>query len=316
MGDKLKSAIEGLEKTYGKNVILKLDDKPLKVPTLSTGVANINRALGIGGYPFGRIVEIFGPESAGKSTLALHAVKEAQVKKITVAYVDTEHSLNIQYAQDLGIDIDSLLISQPNSAEEALNVVEVLVKTEEVGLIIVDSVSALVPKSEEEGEMGDQSIGKQGKLMSQAMRKLAGPVSKSKCIVIFINQLRDKIGGYGGQTTSGGHALKYYASIRIDIRKMGVKIEDKTKHIGDTTKVKIVKNKLAPPFITTEVDLVYGKGFCPVRNTINAAVEMGVVQKAGAWYSYNGSKLAQGLSKAVTLIEDNEELFKEIESKL
>jgi len=169
MGDKLKSAIEGLEKTYGKNVILKLDDKPLKVPTLSTGVANINRALGIGGYPFGRIVEIFGPESAGKSTLALHAVKEAQVKKITVAYVDTEHSLNIQYAQDLGIDIDKLLISQPNSAEEALNVVEVLVKTEEVGLVIVDSVSALVPKSEEEGEMGDQSIGRQGKLMSQML---------------------------------------------------------------------------------------------------------------------------------------------------
>lgn len=316
MGDKLKSAIENLEKVYGKNVILKLDDKPLNVPVLSTGVSKINKALGIGGYPIGRIIEIFGSEAAGKSSLALYAVHEAQKAKWEVAYLDVEHSLNIKYSEGLGIDTKKLLISQPNSAEEALNVVETLVKTGEVGLIIVDSVSALVPKTEDEGEMGDQSIGKQARLMSQAMRKLTGPISKNKCIVIFINQLRDKISGYGGKTTTGGHALKFYASIRIDVGKTGTRIEDGTKHIGDVTKIKIAKNKLAPPFVTTEVDLIYGKGFCPIRNTINDAVEMGIIQRAGSWYSYNSTKLGQGLSNVIALIEGDKKLFEEIKKKL
>ncbi len=314
----LKTAMDQIEKKFGKGAVMLLGENvSMNVEHIKTGSLMLDIALGIGGIPKGRIVEIFGPESSGKTTVALHCVAEAQKAGGTAAFIDVEHALDPVYAEKLGVDIDALLVSQPDSGEQALEIAEALVRSGAIDLIVVDSVAALVTKAEIDGEMGDSHVGQLARLMSQAMRKLAGALSKTGCAAIFINQLREKIGVmYGNpETTPGGRALKFYSSVRIDVRK-GEPIKDGSEIIGNATRAKIVKNKVAPPFKTAEFDILYGKGVCHTGEIIDAGVELGILKKSGAWFYYGETRLGQGRDNAKQLFEDNPELAQEIENKI
>ncbi len=314
----LKSAMDQLEKKYGKGAVMRLGENVnMNVEHIKTGSLMLDLALGIGGIPKGRIIEIYGPESSGKTTVALHCVAEAQKAGGTAAFIDVEHALDPIYASHLGVDIDSLLVSQPDSGEQALEIAEALVRSGAVDIIVVDSVAALVTRAEIDGEMGDVTVGSLARLMSQAMRKLASVLSKTNCAAIFINQLREKIGVmYGNpETTPGGRALKYYSSVRIDVRK-GEPIKDGSELIGTHTKAKIVKNKVAPPFKTAEFDIIYGKGISHIGEILDAGVELEVLKKSGAWFYYGETRLGQGRENVIKLFEDNPELAAEIETKI
>ena len=314
----LKTAMDQIEKKFGKGAVMRLgENASMNVEHIKTGSLMLDIALGIGGIPKGRIVEIYGPESSGKTTVALHCVAEAQKAGGTAAFIDVEHALDPIYAEKLGVDIDALLVSQPDSGEQALEIAEALVRSGAIDLLVVDSVAALVTKAEIDGEMGDSHVGQLARLMSQAMRKLAGALSKTGCAAIFINQLREKIGVmYGNpETTPGGRALKFYSSVRIDVRK-GEAIKDGAEIIGNNTRVKIVKNKVAPPFKTAEFDILYGKGICHTGEIIDAGVELGILKKSGAWFYYGETRLGQGRDNAKQLFEDNPELAAEIEEKI
>ena len=315
----LKLTIEKLEKTYGKGTVMKLSDESIiDVPSISTGSIGLDIALGIGGIPKGRVIEIYGPESSGKTTLAMHCIAEAQKKGGIAAFIDAEHAFDKSYAEKLGIDTENLLISQPDNGEQALEITEHLIRSGAIDIIVVDSVAALVPKGELEGEMGDSKMGLQARLMSQAMRKLTGAIHKSGCACVFINQLRQKIGIMFGnpETTTGGNALKFYSSIRIDIRRIGQIKDSPDNVIGNRTKVKVVKNKVAPPFKVVEFDIMYGKGISKSGEIIDLGVEMNIIQKAGSWFSYKENKLAQGRDSVKQIIEDNPELMKELENQI
>ncbi len=314
----LKTAMDQIEKKFGKGAVMRLgENAAMNIEHIKTGSLMLDIALGIGGIPKGRIVEIYGPESSGKTTVALHCVAEAQKAGGTAAFIDVEHALDPVYASHLGVDIDSLLVSQPDSGEQALEIAEALVRSGAIDIIVVDSVAALVTRAEIDGEMGDSHVGQLARLMSQAMRKLAGALSKSNCAAIFINQLREKIGVmYGNpETTPGGRALKFYASVRIDVRK-GETIKDGNELIGTHTKVKIVKNKVAPPFKTAEFDIMYGTGISHTGEIVDAGVELGILKKSGAWFYYGDTRLGQGRDNVKKLFEDNPELAEEIESKI
>lgn len=317
----LQLTVDRLEKTYGKGSIMKLGDKPVldEVDSISTGSLGLDIALGIGGLPKGRVVEIYGPESSGKTTLAIHAIAEAQKKGGIAAFIDAEHAFDRAYAEALGVNTEDLLISQPDNGEQALEIAENLIRSGAIDIIVIDSVAALVPKSEIEGEMGESKMGLQARLMSQAMRKLTGTIGRTGCCCIFINQLREKIGVMFGnpETTTGGNALKFYASQRMDIRRTSNAIKDKDGNIiGNRVKVKVVKNKLAPPFRTAEFDIMYGQGISKAGEIVDLGSDLGVVQKSGSWFSYEGTKIAQGRDSAKQFIEDNPELAKEIEEKI
>lgn len=318
--EKLKSlelTINKLEKTYGKGIIMKLGDNAvMQVDTIPTGSVGLDIALGIGGFPKGRVIEIYGPESSGKTTLAIHAIAEAQKKGGIAAFIDAEHAFDRNYAGALGVDIDNLLISQPDNGEQALEITENLIRSGAIDIIVIDSVAALTPRSEIEGEMGDSKMGLQARLMSQALRKLTGTIGRTNCICIFINQLREKIGVMFGnpETTTGGNALKFYASVRLDIRKSGTPLKDKDGNmIGNTVKVKVVKNKLAAPFKTATFDIIYGQGISKSGEILDMAVELNLIEKSGSWFSYNGTKIAQGRLSAVQFLEDNPEMMNELE---
>ena len=314
----LKSTVDRLEKTYGKGIVMRLGDKTvLDVDTIPTGSLSLDLALGINGLPKGRIIEIYGPESSGKTTLAIHAIAQCQKQGGIAAFIDAEHAFDRNYAAALGVDIDNLLISQPDNGEQALEITENLIRSGAIDIIVVDSVAALVPKAEIEGEMGDSKMGLQARLMSQAMRKLTGTIGKTGSACIFINQLREKIGVMFGnpETTTGGNALKFYASVRLDIRKSGSAIKDKEGNVvGNHVRVKVVKNKLAAPFRIAEFDITYGKGISKTGEIIDIGVDQNIIEKSGSWYSYNGSKIAQGRESAKRFIEDNPELAEEIEN--
>ena len=320
-GDKkkaLETAIAQIEKNYGKGTIMRLgDDIPVNVEALSTGSLSLDLALGIGGVPRGRIVEIYGPEASGKTTLALHVVASAQKAGGDAAYIDVEHALEPAYARALGVDIDSLLISQPDTGEQALDIAESLVRSGAIDVLVIDSVAALIPRSELEGEVGDTVVGALARLMSQAMRRLAGAISKNNCTVIFINQLRQKIGVmYGNpETTPGGLALKYYASVRIDVRRIET-LKVNGEMVGSHTRCKVVKNKIAPPFREAIFDIMYGEGICRVGEVVDLGVDFGILEKSGSWYSYNGSKLGQGKEATKNVLRDNPELQDEITAKI
>ncbi len=314
----LKLAIEKIEKDFGKGSIMRLGDKTaVSVEAIPTGALSLDIALGIGGVPRGRIIEIYGPESSGKTTLAQHIVAECQKMGGIAAFVDAEHALDPEYAKALGVNVDELLISQPDTGEQALEITEELVRSGAVDVVVVDSVAALVPKVEIEGTMEDQQMGLQARLMSKALRKLTGVVGKTNTTIIFINQLRQKIGVmYGNpETTTGGNALKYYASVRLDIRK-GELIKGETADLGNRTKVKVVKNKVAPPFRVAEFDLLYGKGICKLGCILDVAVNFDIIKKAGAWFSYNDEKLGQGREKAKEFLEANPSILAEVEAKV
>ncbi|MDP2174933.1 MAG: recombinase RecA [Bacteroidota bacterium] len=314
----LKLTIDKLEKSYGKGVIMKMDDKTVvTTEVISTGSFGLDLALGVGGFPKGRIIEIYGPESSGKTTLALSCIAEAQKKGGLCAFIDAEHAFDKFYAQKLGIKTSDLLISQPDDGEQALEIADNLIRSGAIDVIVVDSVAALVPRAEIEGDMGDSKMGLHARLMSQALRKLTGTINKTGCICIFINQLRDKIGVMFGspETTTGGNALKFYASVRIDIRRIG-QIKNGDEIVGNRTKVKVAKNKVAPPFRVIEFDIMYGRGISRAGEVLDLAVENGIVQKSGSWFSYDGTKLGQGRDTVKDLIEDNAEMQKEIEQKL
>ena len=315
----LALALGTIEKAYGKGSIMKLGAVGARVETdiISTGTPSLDLALGVGGYARGRIVEIYGPESSGKTTLTLHAIAEAQKAGGVAAFIDAEHALDPTYARKLGVNVDELLVSQPDHGEQALEIADTLVRSGAVDIIVIDSVAALVPKAEIEGEMGDTHVGLQARLMSQALRKLTGSVQKSNTTLFFINQIRMKIGVMFGspETTSGGNALKFYASQRLDIRRIGtIKVGDKA--IGNRTRVKIVKNKLAPPFQLCEFDILFGRGISRSGDVLDLAVEGGIVDKAGAWYSYNGDRLGQGRDNTRNFLEENQELLADIEHKI
>ncbi len=315
----LQLTIDKLEKTYGKGTVMKLsDNKVMDVPSISTGSLGLDMALGIGGVPKGRIIEVYGPESSGKTTLAMHCIAEAQKKGGLAAIVDAEHAFDKSYAEKLGIDTENLLISQPDNGEQALEIAEHLIRSGAIDIIVIDSVAALVPKGELEGEMGDSKMGLQARLMSQALRKLTGAIHKSGCACIFINQLRDKIGVMFGspETTTGGNALKFYASVRLDIRRIGQIKESADNILGNRTKVKVVKNKMAPPFKVVEFDIMYGQGISKVGEIIDLGVEFEIVKKAGSWFSYEGNKLGQGRDAVKNLLLDNPELMEELEVKI
>ena len=315
----LNLAIEKLEKTYGKGTIMKLSDENIvKIPSISTGSLSLDIALGIGGIPKGRVVEIFGPESSGKTTLAMHCISEAQKKGGIAAFIDAEHAFDKTYAEKLGIDTENLLISQPDNGEQALEITEHLIRSNAIDIIVIDSVAALVPRGEIEGEMGDSMMGLQARLMSQALRKLTGAIHKSGCVCVFINQLRHKIGVMFGnpETTTGGNALKFYSSVRLDIRRIG-QIKDGPDNItGNRTKVKVVKNKVAPPFKVVEFDIMYGKGISKSGEILDLGVELEIIQKSGSWFSYKEEKLGQGRDSVKTILEDNPELISELETKI
>lgn len=314
----LQMAVDRLEKEHGKGVVMKLSDRGLQnIPVISTGSLALDMALGVGGVPRGRIIEIYGPESSGKTTLAMHIMAEAQKMGGMAAMVDAEHAFDQHYAERLGIDTENLLISQPDFGEQALEITESLIRSGAIDVIVVDSVAALVPRAELEGDMGDAKLGLQARLMSQALRKLAGTVSKTNCVCIFINQLREKIGVMFGnpETTPGGNAMKFYSSIRLDIRKSS-QIKDGTEVSGNRVKVKVVKNKVAPPFRIAEFDIIYGEGISKAGEVLDIAVDHDIVKKAGAWFSYNNDKLGQGRETVKTLLKDNPELMAEIEQKL
>lgn len=314
----LQASIDRIEKSYGKGIIMKLSDNAVAdVDVIPTGSLGVDLALGVGGVPRGRIVEIYGPESSGKTTLALHIIAEAQKMGGIAAFIDAEHAFDSQYAVKLGIDTSNLYVTQPDNGEQALEIAEGLIRSSAIDVIVIDSVAALVPKAEIDGEMGESKMGLHARLMSQALRKLTSAISRTNCVCIFINQLRDKIGVMFGspETTTGGNALKYYASIRIDVRK-STTIKDGEEATGNRTKVKIVKNKVAPPFKTAEFDIIYGKGISKAGEVLDLGVELNVIQKSGSWFSYNGEKLGQGRDTVRTLIEDNPELLQEIEQKI
>ena len=314
----LETALHQIEKNYGKGAVMRLGDRPeMNVDAIPTGSMTLDAALGIGGLPRGRIVEIYGPEASGKTTLALHAVAEAQKMGGEAAFIDVEHALDPVYAAALGVDVDSLLVSQPDTGEQALEITEALVRSNAIDVIVVDSVAALVPRAEIEGEMGDSHVGLQARLMSQALRKLAGAISKSNCVAIFINQLREKVGVvYGNpEVTPGGRALKFYSSVRIDVRKKEV-IKNGTDIIGSHTKVKVVKNKVAPPFREVEFDIMYGQGISRVGELLDLAEKLDIVQKSGAWFSYNGTRIGQGRENAKKFLQDNPDIFEEITERV
>lgn len=315
----LQLTIDKLEKTYGKGTVMKLSDNHvLDIPAISTGSLGLDMALGIGGIPRGRVIEIYGPESSGKTTLTMHCIAEAQKAGGLAAFIDAEHAFDKNYAEKLGIDIDNLLISQPDNGEQALEIAEHLIRSGAIDIIVIDSVAALVPKGELEGDMGDSKMGLQARLMSQALRKLTGAINKTGCSCIFINQLREKIGVMFGnpETTTGGNALKFYASVRLDIRRIGQIKESADNVLGNRTKVKVVKNKVAPPFKVVEFDIMYGQGISKVGEILDLGVEFDIIKKAGSWFSYNGEKLGQGRDAVKTVLLDNPELMDELEVKI
>jgi recombination protein RecA len=314
----LQLTIDKIEKSYGKGSIMKLGDNPVEVlEFISTGSIGLDVALGIGGLPKGRVIEIYGPESSGKTTLAIHAIAEAQKAGGIAAFIDAEHAFDSSYAKKLGVDIDNLFVSQPDNGEQALEITENLIRSGAIDIIVIDSVAALTPKSEIEGEMGDSKMGLQARLMSQALRKLTGTISKTNCCCIFINQLREKIGVMFGnpETTTGGNALKFYASVRLDIRKVS-QIKDAENVIGNRVKVKVVKNKVAPPFRMAEFDLMYGEGFSKMGEIVDLGVNYNIIKKSGSWFSYGDTKLGQGRDGVKQLLTDNPELAEELELKI
>lgn len=313
----LELALSILDKKFGKGSVMKMGEKPtMNVNAISTGCLELDIALGVNGLPKGRIIEIYGAESSGKTTLALHCVAEAQKAGGTAAYIDLENALDPVYAANIGVDIANLYISQPDTGEDALEIVDTLVSSGAIDMIVIDSVAALVPRAEIEGGIGDTHVGTQARLMSQALRKLAGTINKTKCIAIFINQLREKIGAYGNpETTPGGRALKFYASVRIDVRK-GEPIKQGDQVIGNVTKAKVTKNKVAPPFKLAVFDLMYGKGISKDGSILNIATEAGIIEKSGAWYSYKGNRIGQGKENAKQYLKDNPEIAQEIEQKI
>ena len=314
----LKLTMERMDKTYGKGAVMRMGDSAVEeVETISSGSLGLDVALGIGGYPRGRIVEIYGPEASGKTTLTLHAIAEAQKKGGIAAFIDAEHAFDRIYAEKLGINTEELIISQPDNGEQALEIADNLIRSGAIDIIIIDSVAALTPKSEIEGEMGDSKMGLQARLMSQALRKLTGTISKTRCVCVFINQLREKIGVMFGnpETTTGGNALKFYSSVRLDIRRSSqIKSGDVVE--GNRVRVKVVKNKVAPPFRQAEFDIMYGEGISKVGELIDLGVEHGIVQKSGSWFSYEDTKLGQGRDAVKQLLRDNPELAEEIETKI
>ena len=314
----LQLTLDKIDKDYGKGTIMKMGDKAVAdVPSISSGSISLDMALGVGGFPRGRVIEIYGPESSGKTTLAIHAVAEAQKKGGIAAIIDAEHAFDRFYAEKLGVDVENLLISQPDNGEQALEIADHLIRSGAIDAIVIDSVAALTPKAEIEGEMGDSRMGLQARLMSQALRKLTANINRTNTCCIFINQLREKIGVMFGnpETTTGGNALKFYATIRIDIRKIG-QIKDGEDVSGNRTRVKIVKNKLAPPFKKAEFDIVYGEGISKVGEIIDLSVEQGIVKKSGSWFSYGETKLGQGREAVKQLLKDNPELAEELENKI
>ncbi|EDM45465.1 DNA recombination protein [unidentified eubacterium SCB49] len=315
----LKLTLDKLDKTYGKGTVMKMGDRQVvEVDVISSGSLGLDVALGVGGYPRGRVIEIYGPESSGKTTLTLHAIAEAQKKGGIAAFIDAEHAFDRYYAESLGVDIENLIISQPDNGEQALEIADNLIRSGAIDIVVVDSVAALTPKSEIEGEMGDSKMGLHARLMSQALRKLTGSISKTNCTVIFINQLREKIGVMFGnpETTTGGNALKFYASVRLDIRR-STQIKDTDSNVmGNKTRVKVVKNKVAPPFKLAEFDIMYGKGISKVGEIIDLGVNFEIIRKAGSWFSYDETKLGQGRDAVKNLLLDNPELMDELEGKI
>ena len=315
----LKLTLDKLDKTYGKGAVMKMGDSVVEdIDAIPSGSLGLDIALGVGGYPRGRVVEIYGPESSGKTTLTLHAIAEAQKAGGIAAFIDAEHAFDRFYAEKLGVDIDNLIISQPDNGEQALEIADNLIRSGAIDIVIIDSVAALTPKSEIEGEMGDSKMGLHARLMSQALRKLTGSISKTKCTVIFINQLREKIGVMFGnpETTTGGNALKFYCSVRLDIRR-STQIKDSNGNVkGNKTRVKVVKNKVAPPFKTAEFDIMYGEGVSKVGEIIDLGVEYEIIKKSGSWFSYSDTKLGQGRDAVKALLLDNPELFDELDAKI
>ena len=315
----LQLTLDKLDKAYGKGTVMKMSDAAVvDVDAIASGSLGLDIALGVGGYPRGRVIEIYGPESSGKTTLTLHAIAEAQKSGGIAAFIDAEHAFDRFYAEKLGVDIDNLIISQPDNGEQALEIADNLIRSGAIDIVVVDSVAALTPKSEIEGEMGDSKMGLHARLMSQALRKLTASISKTNCTVIFINQLREKIGVMFGnpETTTGGNALKFYASVRLDIRRSTQIKDSNGEVIGNKTRVKVVKNKVAPPFKTAEFDIMYGEGVSKVGEILDVAVDKGIVKKSGSWFSYEDTKLGQGRDAVKLVIKDNPELFEELEEKI
>ena len=314
----LQATLDRLDKSYGKGAVMRLGDDPSEsLEVIKSGSITLNRALGVGGFPKGRVIEIYGPESSGKTTLAIHAIAEAQKQGGIAAIIDAEHAFDQFYAQNLGVDIENLLISQPDNGEQALEIADNLIRSGAIDIIVIDSVAALTPKAEIEGEMGDSQMGLQARLMSKALRKLTGTISKANTCCIFINQLREKIGVMFGNpaTTAGGNALKFYSSVRIDIRRSSA-IKNADKVIGNRTRVKIVKNKVAPPFQQAEFDIMYGEGISKVGEIIDLGVDLNIISKSGSWYAYGDTKLGQGRDAVKEILKDNPELFEELENKI
>lgn len=313
----LNQALKLIEKEYGKGSVMKLGAEPEKIEVISSGSISLDKALGVGGYPKGRIIEIYGPESSGKTTFALHAIANAQKNGGFAAFIDAEHALDPTYAHALGVDIENLVLSQPDNGEQALEIAEALIKSGSIDVLVVDSVAALVPEAELNGDMGDSHVGLHARLMSQAMRKLSGIISKTKCVAIFINQIREKVGVMFGnpETTTGGRALKFYSSVRLEIRR-GEQIKDGTSAIGNRTTIKVVKNKVAPPFRICEVEIIYGQGISHLGEIVDLATEMGLIEKSGSWFSYNGEKIGQGREKVKDYLKNHEDICNEIEAKI
>lgn len=314
----LEAALKGIEKEFGKGSVMRLGDVvEQKIEVISSGSISLDRALGVGGYPKGRIIEIYGPESSGKTTFALHALANAQKNGGYAAFIDAEHALDPVYAKNLGVDIENLILSQPDSGEQALEIAEALIKSGSVDLIVVDSVAALVPEAELNGDMGQSNVGLHARLMSQAMRKLAGIISKTKCVAIFINQIREKVGVMFGnpETTTGGRALKFFSSVRLDIRR-GEAIKDGTNILGNRTTIKVVKNKVAPPFKNAEVEIIYGEGISRLGEIVDLAVQSDIILKSGSWFSYEGNKIGQGRENVKEYLKQNPEIAAEIEAKI
>ena len=314
----LQLTLDKMDKSYGKGTVMRLGDKAIEnIEAIPSGSLGLDLALGIGGYPRGRVIEIYGPESSGKTTLAIHAIAEAQKQGGIAAFIDAEHAFDQHYASNLGVDVENLLISQPDNGEQALEIADNLIRSGAIDILVVDSVAALTPKSEIEGEMGDTSVGLHARLMSKALRKLTGTISKTGCTCIFINQLREKIGVMFGnpETTTGGNALKFYASVRLDVRR-STAIKDADGAIGNKTRVKVVKNKVAPPFKQVEFDIMYGAGVSKVGEILDKSVELDVVQKSGSWFSYDGEKLGQGRDAIKSILQDNPELSDQLEGKI
>lgn len=316
----LQLVLDKMDKAYGKGAVMRMGDNAIEedIPVIPSGSLGLDLALGVGGYPRGRIIEIYGPESSGKTTLALHAIAEAQKQGGTAAFIDAEHAFDRYYAQSLGIDIENLIISQPDNGEQALEIADNLIRSGAIDILVIDSVAALTPKAEIEGEMGDSKMGLQARLMSQALRKLTATVNKTKCTIIFINQLREKIGVMFGnpETTTGGNALKFYSSIRLDIRRSTQIKDGNNDASGNRTRVKVVKNKVAPPFRLAEFDIMYGEGVSKVGEVLDIGVDMGIVKKSGSWYSYDDARLGQGRDSVKDVLKDNPELMEEIEAKI